>query len=339
MENVKALGEEVATLKTKAAMSMDMASRSEAMIKELWERFPDCGSHELIINSKLEALQARLVTCEKASSGSRLEDVKKALEGQQAHETKHNSLASRLDVLECKVAGFMESHDKQKQMLELQNTSHSEMASQVRAQAAHHAALAQRMSNAEGLVTEASHKHSQEIGALQKLLDQLQSQASAEGTHRKSTSSSLEELRQTMAHAEGQQTAQLAAFNSRCKVLEDRIKEVRALEGNNFVNSLQELQTTIQSLREERDTSFRSAEQRFGHLEQSLTSVASEQSFQIQKIQRSFGEMQQQVAAELNSRVAHHATIEGRLSRVESGLRGSHGPEGLEAVLKSIQVT
>ena len=331
VDNVRALGDEVAALKTKAAMSIDVASRSEAMVKELWEQIPEA------MNAKLETLQARLLSCEMA----RLDEVKKTLEGQQAshatHETKQNSMASRLDALECKVAGFLDSHEKQKQMLELQTTSHSELANQIRSQAAHHAALAQRISSAEGLVTEASQKNSQQLVVLQKLLDQ-------QGEHKKSTSGLIEELKQTVAKAEAQlaqQTAQQAACSLRCKALEDRMKDMRTSEGSsNFVHSMQELQATIQTLRDERDASLRSAEQRFVQLEQSLTSLASEQSFQLQKSQRSFQEMQQQVASELNARVTHHTAMDGRLSRVEGTLR--HSPDAqtgtqLEAVLKSIQ--
>lgn len=338
VENVKALGEEVAALRTKAAMSIDVASRSEAMVKELWERFPEAGHEVQILNSKFEALQTRMNVSSSSDKTGRLEEVKKALEGQHAaHESKQNSMASRLDALECKVAGFIDAHDKQKQMLELQNTSHTEMASQVRAQAAHHAALAQRMTNAEGLMAEAGRKNSQEIVALQNLLEQLQASRSP-------AQLSIEELRQSLASAEAQatqaaqQAAQLAqqqgAWNLRLKTLEDRNKD------GGFVNSMQELQATIQGLREERDANFRSAEQRFAHLEQSMASLASEQSFQLQKFQRSFQEMQQQVASELNSRMAHHTAIDGRLGRVESSIR--HSPDAqsgqqLEAVLKSIQ--
>ena len=327
------------TLSTKAAMSIDVASRSEAMVKELWDRLPEAAFSEVqIVNSKLETLQARLVACEKASNASnnagRLEEVKKALEGQQAtHESKHNSMASRLDAMECKVAGFMDAHDKQKQMLELQHASHSEMASQVRAQAAHHAALSQRLSMAEGSVAEASRKHSQEMVSLQKLLEQLQS---------KSATCSVEELRQSVANADAlmaqqaaQQATQQATLNLRCKALEDRIND-----GSGFVNSLHELQATIQTLREERDATSRSADQRFSHVEQSMTSLASEHTFQLQKFQRSFQEMQQQVASELNSRMAHHTAIDSRLGRVENSLRRSPDAQAgtqLEAVLKSIQ--
>ncbi|CAE7840903.1 SPATA5L1 [Symbiodinium sp. CCMP2592] len=324
VENVKALGEEVAALRTKAAMSIDVASRSEAMVKELWERFPEAGHEVQILNSKFEALQARMNVSFSSDKTGRLEEVKKALEGQHAaHESKQNSMASRLDALECKVAGFIDAHDKQKQMLELQNTSHTEMASQFRAQAAHHAALAQRMTNAEGLMAEAGRKNSQEIVALQNLLEQLQASRSP-------AQLSIEELRQSLASAEAQatqaaqQAAQLAqqqgAWNLRLKTLEDRNKD-----GGGFVNSMQELQATIQGLREERDANFRSAEQRFAHLEQSMASLASEQSFQLQKFQRSFQEMQQQVASELNSRMAHHTAIDGRLGRVESSIR--HSPD------------
>ncbi|CAE7618271.1 SPATA5L1 [Symbiodinium microadriaticum] len=338
VENVKALGEEVAALRTKAAMSIDVASRSEAMVKELWDRFPEAGHEVQILNSKFEALQTRMNVTLSSDKTGRLEEVKKAFEGQHAaHESKQNSMASRLEALECKVAGFMDAHDKQKQMLELQNTSHTEMASQVRAQAAHHAALAQRMTHAEGLMAEAGRKNSQEILALEKLVEQLQATRSP-------AQLSIEELRQSLASAEAQatQAAQQAAllaqqqgsWNLRLKTLEERNKD------GGFVNSMQELQATIQGLREERDANFRSAEQRFGHLEQSMASLASEQSFQLQKFQRSFQEMQQQVASELNSRMAHHTAIDGRLGRMESSLRNSPDAQTgqqLEAVLKSIQ--
>ena len=122
---------------------------------------------------KIEKIHARVASCEE--TGSTVADLHKSHQQvNQEHRDKisslHSSVSERLSYLEGLMGESAELHARE---LESLKTSHSRMASEVKARDAHHATVSQRLDYIEKLLGDSADKHAQELRAAHSKIDQV----------------------------------------------------------------------------------------------------------------------------------------------------------------------
>ncbi|CAE7573833.1 unnamed protein product, partial [Symbiodinium sp. CCMP2456] len=207
---------------------------------------------------KIEKIHARVANCEE--TGSTVADLHKSHQQvNQEHRDKisslHSSVSERLSYLEGLMGESAELHARE---LESLKTSHSRMASEVKARDAHHATVSQRLDYIEKLLGDSADKHAQELRAAHSKIDQV---------HQRVTGSQQEESLRALLHSEKE------ARQKHVATVEERLERLETSLGETHSKHALEIESTKaahQRLSKEqklRDEKHASVQERLEYLE------------------------------------------------------------------------
>ncbi|CAE7769231.1 unnamed protein product [Symbiodinium sp. CCMP2592] len=276
-------------------------------------------------HDKIEKIHARVASCEE--TGSTVADLHKSHQQvNQEHRDKistlHSSVSERLSYLEGLMGESAELHARE---LEALKTSHSRMASEVKARDAHHATVSQRLDYIEKLLGDSADKHAQELRAAHSKIDQVHQRESlrallhSEKEARQKHVATVEERLERLETSLGETHSKHALEIESTKAAHQRLSKEQKLRDDKHATVAERLEYLETKIGDSFDQHERELKAAHAKLEQAQNRIlqCEKQGATISELHRSHSSSSQEHKAAL---AAHTASLGERLEFLEKSL-------------------